>query len=338
MKKIIYNIAIIWATWAVWVEMIKSLEELKIPISELRLGWSSRSAWKKVKTYMWEIKIKEVDNNFFENIDYALFSAGWDISEKFAKIAVEYGAVVIDNSSFFRRDKNIPLIVPQINGDKIWNAKIISNPNCTTAIATVVLNPIYKKYGIEKIIMSTYQATSWWWAKAMSELSENTKKYFSWDEPIIENFVDNIAFNVIPHIDKFQENGYTKEEMKVVWETQKIFWDDSIKISCTAVRIPTFRAHSESIVLETKKDVDIEDIKKLLDNAPWVDLVDDIENNKYPMPLYASWKNNVEVGRIRKNLVFGDKWIELFISWDQLLRGAALNAVEILEICINNKK
>jgi aspartate-semialdehyde dehydrogenase len=333
-----YNIAIVGCTWAVWVEMIKCLEELQIPIWELRLWASSRSAWKKVKTFSWEIEIQEVDKDFFENIDYALFSAWGENSKEFAPIAVKSWAIVIDNSSYFRYDDNIPLVVPQINGDKIWDAKIIANPNCTTAIAAVVLNPIYKKYGIKKMIMSTYQATSWWWAKAMAELSDNTQKYFNWEEPVIEQFVDNIAFNVIPHIDKFQENWYTKEEMKVVWETQKIFWDNNIDISCTCVRIPTFRAHSESIVLETEKDVDIEDIKELLNNAPWVDLVDDLENNKYPMPLYASGKNNVEVWRIRKNLVFGNKWIELFISWDQLLRWAALNAVEILEVCIEGKE
>jgi aspartate-semialdehyde dehydrogenase len=333
-----YNIAIVGCTWAVWVEMIKCLEELQIPINELRLWASSRSAGKKVQTFMWEIEIKEVNEDFFKNIDYALFSAWWENSKKFVPIAVKKWVVCIDNSSYFRYEDDVPLVVPQINWNKIWDAKIIANPNCTTAIATIVLNPIYKKYGIKKIIMSTYQATSWWWAKAMAELSENTQKYFSWEKPVIENFVDNIAFNVIPHIDKFQENWYTKEEMKVTWETHKIFWDDSIAISCTAVRIPTFRAHSESIVLETEKDVDIEDIKKILSEAPWVDLVDDIENNKYPMPLYASGKNNVEVGRVRKNLVFWNKWIELFISWDQLLRGAALNAVEILEVCINNKK
>ena len=244
-----YKVAIVWSTWAVWVEMIKCLEELEISVWELRLGWSIRSAWNKVNTYMWELVLKEVDENFFEDIDYALFSAWWDISKKYAQIAIDAWAVVIDNSSAFRYDENIPLVVPQINADSIWNAKIIANPNCTTAIAAVVLNPIYKKYGIKKIIMSTYQATSWWWAKAMAELEENTKKYFSWEEPTVEQFVDNIAFNVIPHIDKFQENWYTKEEMKVSWETQKIFWNNNIDISCTAVRIPTFSAHSESIVL-----------------------------------------------------------------------------------------
>ncbi len=333
MKK--YNIAIVGATGAVWVEMIKCLEQLQIPINKLVLWWSSRSAWKKVSTFMGEIEVKEVDENFFENIDYALFSAGWEVSKKFAPIAVKHWAVVIDNSSYFRYDDNVPLVIPQINWEKAKNAKIIANPNCTTAIAAVVLHPIYQKYWIKKMIMSTYQATSGWWAKAMEELAENTKRYFEQKEPQVKHFTHNIAFNLIPHIDKFQENWYTKEEMKVVWETQKIFDDKNIAISCTAVRIPTFRAHSESIVLQTEKKVDIEDIKNILSQENWVDLVDDIENNKYPMPLNASWKYNVEVGRIRKNLVFGDYWLELFVSWDQLLRGAALNAVEILKLCID---
>ncbi len=333
-----YNIWIVWSTGAVWKEIINCLEELNISMSELRLWASARSAGKIEKTYLWDIEIQEVNEDFFEGLDFALFSAGWDNSKKFVKVANDAWVVVIDNSSAFRYDDNIPLVVPSINWKVIWDSMIIANPNCTTAIAAMVLYPIYKKYGIKKMLMSTYQATSWAWAEWMAELVENTKRYFSWEEPIIENFVENIAFNVIPHIDKFQENWYTKEEMKVVWETHKIFWDSSIDISCTCVRIPTFRAHSESIVLETEVDVDIEDIKQILDNTPGVELVDDIENNKYPMPLKASWKNDVEVWRIRKNLVFWNKWIELFISWDQLLRWAALNAVEILKQCINFKK
>ena len=336
MKK--YNIWIVGCTGAVWVEMIQCLESLEIPISELRLWASARSAWKIVKTFLWDIEIREVNNDFFEWLDYALFSAGWDNSKKFAPLAVKAWAVVIDNSSVFRYDEEVPLVVPQVNSEAIWNAQIIANPNCTTAIAAVALYPIYKKYGIKKILMSTYQATSWAGAAWMAELEDNTRKYFAWEEPKVEAFVENIAFNVIPHIDAFQENWYTKEEMKVVWETHKIFWDETIDISCTCVRIPTLRAHSESIILETEKNVDIEDIKKLLSESSGVELVDDIENNKYPMPLYASGNYDVQVGRIRKNLVFWDKWVELFISWDQLLRWAALNAVEILKECITNNK
>lgn len=330
-----YNIWIVWATWAVWIEMINCLWDLKIPLKELRLWASVKSAWNIMKTQFWDIIIKEVNKDFFKWLDFALFSAGGDISKEFAPIAIEAWSIVIDNSSAYRYDKDIPLVVPQINPEAIWNAKLIANPNCTTAIAWVAVYPIYKKYWLKKMIVSTYQATSWAWAKWMDELLENTKKYFSNEEPNVKYFVENIAFNVIPHIDKFQDNWYTKEEMKVAWETNKIFWDDTIKISCTAVRIPTLRAHSESIVLETEKEVDIEDIKKILWHSPWVKLVDDIVNNKYPMPKNATWKYDVEVWRIRKNLVFWDYWVELFVSWDQLLRWAALNAVEILKYIIS---
>lgn len=333
-----YNIWIVWATWAVWVEMINCLDDLKIPVKELRLWASIRSAWKKIKTPFWEIVVKEINDSFFEWLDYALFSAWAEISKEFAQTTINKWAIVIDNSSAFRFEKEVPLVVPQINPEAIWNAKLIANPNCTTAIAWVALFPIYKKYWIKKIIVSTYQATSWAWAKGIDELLENTKKHFSWEKPVIEKFKHNIAFNVIPHIDKFQDNWYTKEEMKVVWETHKIFNDENIKISCTAVRIPTLRAHSESIVLETEKKVDIEEIKELLSNSHWVKLVDDIENNIYPMPHNATWNYDVEVWRIRKNLVFWDYWLELFVSWDQLLRWAALNAVEILEECIKAKE
>ncbi len=338
MKKI--NVWVVGCTGAVWVEMIKCLEELNISIWELRLWASSRSAGKKVDTFMWKIEIQEVAEVFFEWLDYALFSAGGENSKKFAPVAIKSWCRVIDNSSAFRYDENVPLVVPQVNPEDIWESMIIANPNCTTAIAAVVLYPIYKKYGIKKMLMSTYQATSGAGAKWMEELKENTKKYFN--PPLTppskgggeQVFQHDIAFNVIPHIDAFQENGYTKEEMKVVWETHKIFGDNSLDISCTCVRIPTLRAHSESIILETEKKVDIDDIQNLLAQSDGVELVDDPENNKYPMPLYASGKNDVQVGRIRKNLVFWNKWVELFVSGDQLLRWAALNAVEILKACI----
>ncbi|MCD5374887.1 aspartate-semialdehyde dehydrogenase [Candidatus Gracilibacteria bacterium] len=332
-----YNIGIVGASGAVGVEMMLCLKNLNISMGELRLGGSSRSAGNIISTPFGDITIQEVGDDFFTGLDYALFSAGGDISKQYADIAVRSGAVVIDNSSAFRYDENVPLVIPQINGDAIGDAKIIANPNCTTAIAAVVLYPIYKQYGLQKILMSTYQATSGAGAPGMQELLSNTQKYFNGEEPVVEQFAHNISFNVIPHIDAFQENGYTKEEMKVTWETHKIFQDDSISISCTAVRIPTLRAHSESIILETKTPVDIDHIREILKNTSGVELVDDPTNNMYPMPLNATGKYDVEVGRIRKNHVFGDRGVELFVSGDQLLRGAALNAVEILQECINNK-
>ncbi|MDD5769930.1 MAG: aspartate-semialdehyde dehydrogenase [Candidatus Gracilibacteria bacterium] len=332
-----YNIGIVGSTGAVGVEMIDCLYDLKIPVKELRLGASAKSAGSIQKTPFGDIKVQEVNESFFDGLDFALFSAGGDNSKLFAPMAVSKGVVVIDNSSAFRYEKDVPLVVPQINADAIGDAKIIANPNCTTAIALMPIYPIYKKYGIKKMIVSTYQATSGAGAKGMNELLENTRNYLNDEKRENNIFAYDIAFNLIPHIDKFQENGYTKEEMKVAWETHKILNDENILISTTAVRIPTLRAHSESIVLETEKPVDIEDIKNLLKNSPGVELKDDIENKIYPMPLTATKKYDVEVGRIRKNLVFGDYGLEFFVSGDQLLRGAALNAVEILKYIIDNK-
>ncbi len=329
-----YHIWIIWATWAVWVEMIRCLEDFQIPVSELRLAASPKSAGKKVETYLWTLTLRNIDDAFFEWLDFALFSAWGDISREWIPRAVAHWVRVIDNSSAFRYESDVPLVIPAVNAHAIGDARIIANPNCTTAIALMVVYPIYRKYGIKKMIISTYQATSGAWAKWMDELLENTKKYFSGEDPRIETFVENIAFNVIPHIDAFQKNGYTKEEMKVAWESRKILGNENLKISCTAVRIPTLRAHSESIVIETTKPVDAEDVRTLMACSPWVDLVDDTANKKYPMPKNATGKYNVEVWRIRQNLIFGEYGIELFVSWDQLLRGAALNAVEILEAIV----
>jgi len=326
-----YNITIVWASWAVWVEMIKCLDVLDIPVNSLKLLWSSRSAWTLKKTPFWDIIIEELNEQSFEWTDFALFAAWWDISKKYASIAIDSWAKVIDNSSVFRYDDNVPLIVPEINAWAIWDAKLIANPNCTTAIAVVALWPIHQQFNLKKVIISTYQATSWWWAKAMNELIETTKNYLEKKESINKHFAHPIAFNLIPHIDKFQDNDYTKEEMKVTWETAKIFGDDNIKLSCTAVRIPTIRAHSESITIETEQKIDPNIVKEILSKSPWIVVIDDPETNQYPMPINATNKFDVQVGRIRKSLVFGDYGIDLFVSWDQLLKWAALNAVQILK-------
>ena len=331
-----YKIGIVGATGAVGIEMIRCLGDFSIPLSELRLWASPRSVGKKLPTPLGDITIEIIDDTFFDGLDFALFSAGWDASREWIPRAVSLWVRVIDNSSAFRYDRDVPLVIPAINGDAIGNAMIIANPNCTTAIALMAVYPIYRAYGMKKMIVSTYQATSGAWAKGMEELLENTRRYFSQESPKIETFVENIAFNVIPHIDTFQANGYTKEEMKVVWETRKILRDETLNISCTAVRIPTLRAHSESIVIETERPVDIAHIRAILQTSPGIDLVDDIANNRYPMPIHAMWKYNIEVGRIRKNLVFWDYWIEFFVSGDQLLRWAALNAVEILDYIIHH--
>lgn len=231
----------------------------------------------------------------------------------------------------------MPLIIPEINPETIKKSKLIANPNCTTAIAAIPLWQIYKNYGLKKIFISTYQATSGAGNLGMAELREQTKNYLNGKKVKNKIFQYPIAFNLIPHIDAFQENKYTKEEMKVVWEMRKIFGDKNLNISCTCVRVPIMRVHSESIVVETKKKISIEKISNLFKKAKGIKLVDNIQKNIYPTPLTASAKYDVEVGRIRKNLVFGEYGLEFFICGDQILKGAALNAVQIAEVIIAKK-
>ena len=240
--------------------------------------------------------------------------------------------------SAFRYEKDVPLCVPEINAEATKGSKLIANPNCTTAIGLMALWPLHKLFGLKKVIMSTYQASSGAGQPGMDELKEGTRAVLMGERDVAENkiFAHPLPFNVIPHIDKFQENGYTKEEMKVTWETRKICdLPDDFPVSCTAVRIPTYRAHSESIVVETEKPVDIAAARKALEEAPGVKLVDDPEAMQYPMPLTATGQYDVEVGRLRKNLCF-ENGLEFFVSGDQLLRGAALNAVLVAEAMDKN--
>jgi len=239
---------------------------------------------------------------------------------------------VIDNSSAFRMKPGVPLVVPEINGDKDPEALLISNPNCTTAVGAMALWPLHQKFKLKKVIMATYQAASGAGAEGMAELESGLTAYVK-DGKVSppEYFAHQLPFNVIPQIDAFQDNGYTKEEMKVVWETQKIFGDKDIACSCTAVRIPTLRAHSEAITIETEQEISPDAAKDVLRTAPGVELIDEPANKKYPMPLTATKKYDVEVGRIRSSLVFQKHGLDFFVSGDQLLRGAALNAVMIAE-------
>jgi aspartate-semialdehyde dehydrogenase len=328
-----YNIAIAGATGAVGFELIKILEERNFPVNEIRLLASSRSAGKKMTFNGQEITIQELTHDAFSDIDIAIFSAGGDISLEYAPSAVKAGAVVIDNSSAFRMDDTVPLVVPEVNPEAVKHHQgIIANPNCTTAIAAVALWPLHKAFGLKKVIISTYQAASGAGAPGMNELIDGIKDGIEGKEISNKIFSHPLPYNVIPHIDVFQENGYTKEEMKVTWETRKIFNVPNLALSCTAVRIPTLRAHSESIVVETEKPVTAEAARQLLANADGVKLVDDPANNIYPMPMNAAEKWDVEVGRVRQNIIFGDYGLEFFISGDQLLKGAALNAVQIAEL------
>ncbi|MFA6917550.1 MAG: aspartate-semialdehyde dehydrogenase [Candidatus Gracilibacteria bacterium] len=329
------NIVIVGATGAVGGEMIMCLKKLNFPIKNLRLVASEKSAGQILATPFGKIKIETISEKVFAESDIALFSAGSGISKEWREKVVANKCLMIDNSSAFRNEKGVPLVIPQINAKSALKHKgVISNPNCTTAIAAMALYPLHKAFELKKILVSTYQATSGAGAKGMDELLKQTKTVLENKKVFPEIFQHQIVFNIIPHIDTFEKNGYTREEMKVSWETKKIFGDKKLLISCTAVRIPTLRAHSESIVIETKKPITAEKARKVLQKAKGVEVVDDTARNKYPMPLNASNKFDVEVGRIRQSTVFGKHGLEFFVSGDQLLRGAALNAVEIAKLFI----
>lgn len=342
------RVGVFGATGMVGREILKVMADRKYPVTELKVYASSRSVGKKVKFKGTDYIIENADEADYSELDVAFFAIGGGWPKENASKAISAGCYVVDNSSTFRYDDNVPLIVPEINPKAIGDSKLIANPNCTTAIAAIPLYHIYKNYGLKKVIISTYQATSGAGAAGMAELESETKKALNGEEIKNEAFAHPIVFNVIPHIDAFQENGYTKEEMKVVWETNKIFGtaieggsklsgDNEIPVSCTCVRIPTMRAHSESIVVETEKPIIAETLREELKTVEGVKVVDNIENSAYPMPMNASEKYDVEVGRIRKNLVFGDNGIEFFVCGDQILKGAALNAVQIAELIAKEK-
>lgn len=314
--------------------MIRVLKIRHFPVAKLHLFASEKSAGKKIETPFGEIEVEEFNLEKAQNLDFVLMAVSGDFAKEYAPKIAEGKAIVIDNSSAFRYDANIPLVIPEINADKAKGAKLIANPNCTTAILAVALYPIHQEFKVKKTIVSTYQATSGAGAPAMAELEEQTRNYLEGKLVTHTNFVHPIPFNLIPQIDKFQDNGYTKEEMKVAWETRKIFDDETMLISCTAVRIPTFRAHAEAVTIETEKEITPEKVREILAKAPGVKLVDNPEKNEYPMPLNASQKFDVEVGRIRQSLVFGKNGIDFFVCGDQILKGAALNAVQIAEVLI----
>ena len=331
------RVGIFGATGMVGKELIRVLFDRKFPIKSLKLYASERSAGKKIKTPLGEIAVENADTADYSQLDMAFFAIGGGWPKDNAPKAVEAGCIVIDNSSTFRYDKDVPLIIPEINPKAIGDSKLIANPNCTTAIASIPLYQIHKKYGLKKVIISTYQAASGAGNEGMAELEEETRRALNGEKARNKIFLHPLPFNLIPHIDSFQENKYTKEEMKVVWETHKIFGDENIPISCTCVRIPIMRAHSESIVVETNKPINPEEVRKILENTPGIVVKDDIGNNVYPMPLTSSGKYDIEVGRIRQNLIFKEHGLEFFVSGDQLLKGAALNAVQIGELIVKKK-
>ena len=330
-----YNVAIAGATGAVGIDMMLTIEKRNFPLKSLRLLASERSVGKKLKFKGEDIVVQELKHDSFKGIDIALFSAGAARSKEFAKSAVDAGAVMIDNSSAFRMDEGVPLVVPEVNPEDVKKHKgIIANPNCSTIIMVVAVYPLHKAKKLKRLVAATYQAASGAGAKAMTELEEQSKKVLSGDMKLsIAALPQRIAFNLFPHIDVFLDNGYTKEEMKMTFEGRKIMHHPDLKVSCTCVRVPVMRAHSEALNMEFENDITPEEARKILSKAPGVQLRDDPANKIYPMPIEASGMYDVLVGRIRQDISRDDKrGIDMFVSGDQLLKGAALNAVQIAEI------
>lgn len=326
-----YNIAIAGATGAVGEELLRVLSKRKFPVGNLVLLASKMSVGKKLSYEGKEYTVSELTPNSFNGVDIALFSAGGSRSKEFASHAVKAGAVVVDNSSAFRMDPKVPLVIPEINPEDIKTHQgIIANPNCTTIIAGMAIWPIHKIAKIKRMVVATYQAVSGAGAKAMDELRAQSLAYLKGEkiEPVI--FPHQIAFNLFSHNSSIDEKGYCEEEMKVVKETHKIFHDSSISISPTSIRVPTFRAHAEAIHLELERPVSVEEVKAALKKMPGVQIQDDVPNNHFPMPLEVSGKDDVYVGRIRKDVSLPNG-LNLFVCGDQILKGAALNAVQIAE-------
>lgn len=329
-----YNVAVVGATGLVGQSMLEILEERKFPVKNLIPMASKRSAGQRIqfnKKYVTVVDLAEQD---FKDVDFALFSAGGNISKEFVPIATAAGAVVIDNTSYFRYDEEIPLIVPEVNGDKIGEYKnhgIIANPNCSTIQMVVALKPIYDLVGISRINITSYQSVSGAGQKGIKELSEQTIELLNGREYKPEVFKKQIAFNVIPQIDEFLDNHYTKEEMKIIWETKKIFNDNSIMVNPTAVRVPVFLGHSEAVHIETDSKISREEVIELLKNAPGVVVVSDDIDGSYPTAISEAANNDpVYVGRIREDISH-PMGINLWITADNIRKGAALNSVQILE-------
>lgn len=340
MKK--YNVAILGATGAVGTEFLKLIEERNFPYAELRLLASKRSAGKQIEFMGKTYTVQEATKDSFAGIDIALF-AGGSVSKEFAPYAVEAGAVVIDNSSAFRMDPEVPLIVPEVNPQAILKHKgIIANPNCSTIIMVMALKPLYDMAKIKRIVVSTYQAVSGAGKEGIDELTNQVKDFADGKE-MVANILPSaslakhypIAFNLIPQIDVFMDNLYTKEEMKMVNETRKIFDDYDMRITATTVRVPVYRSHSESINVEFENDLNLEEMQKALAAFPGVQVIDNPQEQLYPMPLYTSEKDDVYVGRLRRD-ESNEKTFNMWVVGDQIRKGAALNTLQIAETMIKN--
>jgi aspartate-semialdehyde dehydrogenase len=325
------HVAIVGATGAVGIELIKLLEKRKFPVGKLTLLASARSAGKTLNFSGQSIEVQGLGPDSFKDVNVALFSAGSTISKEFAPIAVQSGAVVVDNSSAFRMEADVPLVVPEINAADIKKHKgIIANPNCTTAITLMALYPLHREFRVRRVIASSYQAVSGTGAQAIEELRQQVQAITE-GRPIEKKvYPHQIAFNVLPHVDSFLETGYTKEEMKMQNEGRRIMHHQTFKASVTCVRVPVYRAHSVAVSAEFERPVSLDRARDVLSKAPGIDLVDQPGNNEYPLPLYCAELDNCQVGRLRYDCAL-DNGLAFWVAGDQLLKGAALNAIQIAE-------
>lgn len=330
-KKDAYIVAVAGATGAVGNEMIKVLEERNFPVEKLRLFASERSEGKTLDFHGSPVTVEILTDKVFNGIDIALFSAGGDRSKEFAPAAAKAGCVVVDNSSAWRMDPEVPLVVPEVNPDDVDRHKgIIANPNCSTIQMVVALKPIHDAAKIKRVVVTTFQSVSGTGKKAMDELLHQTSDILNFKDinPVV--YPHQIAFNCLPHIDSFTDSGYTKEEIKMVNETKKIMGDDSIRVTATTVRVPVFRGHSESINIETEKHISANEARAVLSTAPGVIVFDAPEKNVYPLQTYCANRDEVYVGRIREDDTI-ENGLNIWIAADNLRKGAALNAVQIAE-------
>jgi len=331
-----YRVCVVGATGVVGREMISVLEERDFPVRELKLLASERTAGTIQEFKGKKLKVQVLRKDSFKGMEVGFFSAGGSISQKYAPIASEDGCVVIDNTSAFRMDPEVPLVVPEVNPHAIADYShkgIIANPNCSTIQMVVVLKPIHDVAKIKRVVVSTYQSVSGTGKEAIRELEKQTLAVFNQKELKSEVYPHQIAFNCLPHIDVFSENGYTKEELKMINETKKIMEDESIGITATTVRVPVFYGHSESVNIETAKKITPTEVRDILTRAPGVMVVDNPKKNEYPLAIYAAGKDEIFVGRIREDASI-EKGIDMWIVSDNIRKGAALNAVQIAEILV----
>jgi aspartate-semialdehyde dehydrogenase len=331
------HVAVVGATGAVGVEMLKTLEKRDFPVAKLTLLASARSVGKKLKFRGEQIAVKELTKDAFDDIDIALFSAGGSISREFAPLAARTGCAVIDNSSAFRMDGSVPLVIPEINPEDVkWHKGIIANPNCTTAVTLMALYPLHQAFHVNRIFAASYQAVSGTGAKAIEELKQQVEQVVNGQKVTREVYPHQIAFNVLPQVDSFLPNGYTKEEMKMENEGRRIMHHPTFRASVTCVRVPVYRAHSVAVNAEFEKPVSVKAALEVLKNAPGLDVIDEPAKSEYPQPLYQAGQDNCAVGRLRKDCAL-ENGLAFWVSGDQLLKGAALNAVQIAELLLDQK-